>query len=120
MKSLRIVFCALVTLIAFPLDLLAWNIPSHMLSGVIAYQILQQENRAIIEKVNELAAAKVLVEDNSITGLITYEPDFLPDGRKIDFVIDRGKDNLYVEVKTVRPRSADSREAWQRVPSGRW
>jgi len=33
-----------------------------------------------------------------------YEPDFLPNGRKIDFVVDRGRDNLYVEVKTVRPR----------------
>jgi len=29
----------------------AWNIPGHMLSGAIAYQILQQENPAIIEKV---------------------------------------------------------------------
>jgi S1/P1 Nuclease len=29
----------------------AWNIPGHMLSGVIAYQILQQENPERIEKV---------------------------------------------------------------------
>jgi S1/P1 Nuclease len=29
----------------------AWNIPGHMLSGAIAYQILQQENPATIEKV---------------------------------------------------------------------
>jgi ribosomal protein L30 len=71
-------------------------------------------DKAITEKVNELAVAKVLLDDKSITGPITYEPDFLPDGRKIDFVVDRGTDNLYVETKTVRPRSADTDEAWQR------
>ena len=38
-----------------------------------------------------------------VTGPITYEPE-LSDGRRIDFVIDRGRDNLYIEVKTVRPR----------------
>jgi ribosomal protein L30 len=46
----------------------------------------------IAEKVNELAVAKVLLEDKAITGPITYEPDFLPDGRKIDFVVNRGAD----------------------------
>lgn len=38
--------------------------------------------------------------DPTVTGSIMYEPDLLPDGRKIDFVIDRGNDNLYIEVKT--------------------
>ena len=72
------------------------------------------DDRQITEKVNELAVAKVLLDDETITGPITYEPDFLPDGRKIDFVVDRGSDNLYVEVKTVRPRTADTDEAWQK------
>jgi large subunit ribosomal protein L30 len=72
------------------------------------------DDRAIAEKVNELAVAKVLLEDKAITGPITYEPDFLPDGRKIDFVVDNGAENIYIEVKTVRPYSADSEEAWQR------
>jgi hypothetical protein len=35
----------------------------------------------------------------------------VPDGRKIDFVVDRGADNLYIEVKTVRPRTTDTEEA---------
>ena len=39
---------------ALPLPASAWNIPGHMLSGIIAYQILQQENPATIEKVNTL------------------------------------------------------------------
>jgi large subunit ribosomal protein L30 len=71
-------------------------------------------DRTITEKVNELAAAKVLLADKTINGPITYEPDFLPDGRKIDFVVDRSTDNLYVEVKTVRPRTPDSDEAWEK------
>jgi hypothetical protein len=42
----------LLTLAVLPLSALAWNIPGHMLSGIIAYQILQQENPPTIEKVN--------------------------------------------------------------------
>lgn len=72
------------------------------------------DDRQITERVNEMAVAKVLLDDKTIKGPITYEPDFLPDGRKIDFVVDRGRDNLYIEVKTVRPRSADTEEAWQK------
>jgi S1/P1 Nuclease len=34
-----------------PLPASAWNIPGHMLSGIIAYQVLQQENPRTIEKV---------------------------------------------------------------------
>ncbi len=72
------------------------------------------DDRQIAEKVNELAVAKVLLDDETITGPITYEPDFLPGGRKIDFVVDRGNDNIYVELKTVGPRTADTDEAWQK------
>jgi hypothetical protein len=61
-----------------------------------------------------LAVAKLLLGDPTIKGTITYEPDFLPDGRKIDFVVDRGADNLYVEVKTVSPHSSDTDEAWEK------
>src|SRR4030095_6938098 len=32
----------------------AWNIPGHMLSGIIAYQVLQQENPQTIDKVKAL------------------------------------------------------------------
>jgi ribosomal protein L30/L7E len=45
-------------------------------------------------------------EDERITWPVTYEPDLLPDGGKIDFVVDRGADNLYIELKTVRPHTA--------------
>ena len=39
------------TLAVLPLPASAWNIPGHMLSAAIAYQILQQENPPTIEKV---------------------------------------------------------------------
>ena len=41
----------LLALTVLPLPASAWNIPGHMLSGIIAYQILQQENPPIIDKV---------------------------------------------------------------------
>jgi hypothetical protein len=41
----------LLALTALPFPALAWNIPGHMLSGIIAYQVLQQENLATIDKV---------------------------------------------------------------------
>ena len=33
---------------------MAWNIPGHMLSAAIAYQVLRQENRQIIDTVKAL------------------------------------------------------------------
>jgi large subunit ribosomal protein L30 len=68
-----------------------------------------KDDSRLIECVNELAVAKVLVEDPSLEGArVEYEPNLLPDSRKIDFVVDRGEDNLYVEVKTVRPKTKDT------------
>src|SRR5215813_10998587 len=46
-----IAFSVLLTLAALPLPALAWNIPGHMLSGAIAYQVIQQENLQTIDKV---------------------------------------------------------------------
>jgi large subunit ribosomal protein L30 len=43
------------------------------------------DDRQITEKVNEMAVAKVLLEHEGIWP-ITYEPDLLPDGRKIDSI----------------------------------
>jgi hypothetical protein len=50
----QIASLVLLALAVFPLPALAWNIPGHMLSGIIAYQILQQENPQTIEKVKGL------------------------------------------------------------------
>jgi hypothetical protein len=48
----------------------------------------------LTERINELAVAKLLIDDPTVTGPITYEPE-LPDGRRIDFVVDRRNDNLH-------------------------
>jgi S1/P1 Nuclease len=42
---------ALITLAVLPLPASAWNIPGHMLSGIIAYQVLRQDSLQTIEKV---------------------------------------------------------------------
>jgi len=44
----------LITLAALPLPARAWNIPGHMLSGIIAYEVLSQERPQSIEKVKAL------------------------------------------------------------------
>jgi hypothetical protein len=46
-----VAFLVLLALAVLPLSASAWNIPGHMLSGIIAYQILQQENPQTIAKV---------------------------------------------------------------------
>jgi hypothetical protein len=38
----------------FPLRALAWNIPGHMLSGAIGYQIVQRENPSTIARVRSI------------------------------------------------------------------
>jgi hypothetical protein len=48
-KRLNVAIALIVaSLVPFPFDGLAWNIPGHMLSGAIAYQILQRENPSTI------------------------------------------------------------------------
>lgn len=69
--------------------------------------------RQLAERINELAVAKFLAEDKGLQRTITYEPDLLPDNRRIDFVADRGRDNAYIEVKTVHPDIADTDAAWE-------
>jgi len=44
----------LAALPAFPSHSMAWNIPGHMLSGAIAYQILRSESPATIEQVRAI------------------------------------------------------------------
>ena len=50
--QIRVLACVAVIAVAvLPLPGSAWNIPGHMISATIAYQILQQENPQTIEKV---------------------------------------------------------------------
>ena len=72
----------------------------------------KENERQLGERINELAVATVIADDKQLRGPITYEPNLLPSKRKIDFVADRLRDNLYVEVKTVHPDTADTEEAW--------
>src|SRR5262245_5159070 len=49
MRAFIIVLSIVIWLVPIPAS--AWNIPGHMLSGIIAYQVLQQENPPTIDKV---------------------------------------------------------------------
>jgi S1/P1 Nuclease len=55
LQLLRSTVCiALAPLMTHPLPALAWNPPGHMLSGSIAYQVLQHESPSTVEKVISL------------------------------------------------------------------
>lgn len=74
----------------------------------------------LIECVNEMAVAKVLVDDPALKPFaIEYEPNLLPDGRRIDFVVNRGNDRVYVEVKTVRPKTKATTAAYKKFKERR-
>jgi hypothetical protein len=52
MEQIRLLVClTVIGVFVLPLPASAWNIPNHMLSGIIAYQVLQQENPQTIDKV---------------------------------------------------------------------
>jgi hypothetical protein len=55
MKRLAAALTIVTSIIMVPrADSIAWNIPGHMLSGAIAYQILQRENPAAIPVVRSI------------------------------------------------------------------
>ena len=55
MRYLRqIVLLLLVPFMALPTSASAWNKPGHMLSGAIAFQVLEQENPETINKVKAI------------------------------------------------------------------
>ena len=52
MEEIRLLaFVVVITVTALPISASAWNIPGHMLSAAIAYQVLQQESPQTIDKV---------------------------------------------------------------------
>ncbi|HEY6364361.1 MAG TPA: hypothetical protein VI585_06170 [Candidatus Binatia bacterium] len=51
MAQIGFAVLVIAALLASVISASAWNIPGHMLTGAIAYQVLSQENLRIIEKV---------------------------------------------------------------------
>ena len=56
MTRLNTAIALFVSILTLPFVLFAWNIPGHMLSGILAYQILQRENPATITAVRSVVA----------------------------------------------------------------
>jgi hypothetical protein len=63
MASVSLIVSLLLLTLAVPLPASAWNIPGHMLSAAIAYQILRQENPPTIEKVKSGSGETSLVRE---------------------------------------------------------
>jgi hypothetical protein len=74
---------------------------------------------AIIERVNELMVAGLLIDDVTIVKL-EYEPRLPGSEGRIDFrlELDVGKDG-HAEVKTVQPQTDDSDENWEKYKERR-
>jgi hypothetical protein len=69
---------------------------------------------ALIERLNELAVAMLILNNQELEGELHYEPDIIPDGRRIDFVVFGASENTYIEVKTISPQADDSDSNWQK------
>lgn len=68
----------------------------------------------VYERINEMAAAHVLLTDVTLVpAQLSYEPPIAADGSLIDFVAawPAGR-TLYIEVKTVHPRTQDGEASW--------
>jgi hypothetical protein len=74
--------------------------------------VTPQAISALIERVNELVVARLLLTDPGREGELHYDPAIIPDGRRIDFVVVGASENTYVEVKTVNPQAKDSESGW--------
>lgn len=51
MKTCQVIVQVSFALLLFNVEVGAWNIPGHMLSGAITYQILQRENQSTIQTI---------------------------------------------------------------------
>ncbi len=72
--------------------------------------------RQVTERVNELVVARIILDDKALPqGKVQYEPKIGTATRRIDFVVPSVRGGrLYIEVKTVHPRTEDSEENWER------
>jgi hypothetical protein len=69
---------------------------------------------SVYERINEMASAHVLLADATLTdATIAYETPIAADGSLIDFTVSWSDGRtLYVEVKTVHPRTKDTEVSW--------
>jgi hypothetical protein len=72
MVQIRVLACVAVIAALLPRPASAWNIPGHMLSGIIGYQVLQQENPQTIEKVKAVLENIPGTQTNGRRGFKTF------------------------------------------------
>jgi hypothetical protein len=68
----------------------------------------------VYERINEMAAAHILLSDLTLNGAtVAYETPIAANGSLIDFIVSRPAGRpLYVEVKTIHPRTEDCEASW--------
>ena len=70
-----IVCLLLLSLAVLRLSASAWNIPGHMLSAAIAYQVLRQESPQSIEKLREPGHFPICLSSCEIGSALSYTRD---------------------------------------------
>jgi len=71
---------------------------------------------ALYERVNEIVLAQLLLDDTTLAGPIRYEPEIVRGGKRFDFVgTDTSAKPVYIELKTVHPRTDDTDANWQKA-----
>jgi hypothetical protein len=68
----------------------------------------------VYERINEMAAAQILLTDDSLAAAkVAYEPSIAADESLIDFVVSMPDGRtIYIEVKTIHPRTEDGDASW--------
>src|SRR5207248_571105 len=75
----------------------------------------RRQVNGVIERVNEVVVARQLLADPTLPlARIEYEPEIVTDGPRFDFAVDV-EPHLYVEVKTVEPKTEDNDRNWNKV-----
>ena len=54
MNRLRLAVAAILSAVAVPLQVAAWNVPTHMVTGSIAYRILENESPRTVSVIKTL------------------------------------------------------------------
>jgi hypothetical protein len=95
MGQIRVLAClTAIAVSVLPRPASAWNIPGHMLSDAIAYQVLQQENPQTVEKVKAALEKHPRYANQWQTGLQDVHVAHHKDSMKVRVLSDAGVSTL--------------------------
>jgi hypothetical protein len=106
MKPLNTTIALLAAILA-PLPAIAWNIPGHMLSGAIAYKILQRENPAAIPVVRSILEKNSWYESRWKSQL-----EKLPEGERDEMLFMLAAVGPMIFARETKPRAVCRGITW--------